>query len=173
MGGIIYVYKYVVRSRVQDRTLRTPARISVGVDISPSTVTMNLHCERKELMSLIKLVENSNLDNLYTKPRCHVVSKAFSMFKNTAAVDILLLKLRVTWSVSLIHCNVVLWHARNLNWLGQNQSQSHNATDSQSIIKSWCRAPSGAHNQIFITLWQLRSCFLRCPLRREDGSVFC
>jgi hypothetical protein len=37
-----------------------------------------------------------------------VVSKAFSMSKNTAAVDILLLKLRVTWSVGLIRCSVVL-----------------------------------------------------------------
>jgi hypothetical protein len=57
---------------------------------------------------LIKLVENSYLDNLYTKPVYHAVSKAFSMCKNTAAVDILLLKLTVTWSVSLIHCSVVL-----------------------------------------------------------------
>jgi hypothetical protein len=43
------------------------------------------------------------------------------------------------------------------------QSQSHIATDgqsvSQSVSKSWCRAPSGAHDQIFITLWQLRYCF--------------
>jgi hypothetical protein len=39
------------------------------------------------------------------------------MSKNIAAVDILLLKLRVTWSVSLIHCSVVLWHARKPNWL--------------------------------------------------------
>jgi hypothetical protein len=31
-------------------------------------------------------------------------------------------------------------------------SQSHIATDCQSISKSWCRAPSGAHDQIFITL---------------------
>jgi hypothetical protein len=45
-------------------------------------------------MSLIKLVQNSNLDNLYSKLECHVVSKAFSMSKNTAAVEILLLKLR-------------------------------------------------------------------------------
>jgi hypothetical protein len=37
-----------------------------------------------------------------------VISKAFSMSNNTAAVDILLLKLRVTWSVSLIHCSVIL-----------------------------------------------------------------
>jgi hypothetical protein len=33
-----------------------------------------------------------------------------------------------------------------------SQSQSHIATDSQSISKSWCRAPSGAHEKIFITL---------------------
>jgi hypothetical protein len=42
-------------------------------------------------------------------------------------------------------------------------SQSHIATDGQSISKSWCRAPSGAHDQIFITLWQLRSCFCGTP----------
>jgi hypothetical protein len=32
-------------------------------------------------------------------------------------VDILLLKFKVTWSVSLIHWNVVLWRARKPNWL--------------------------------------------------------
>jgi hypothetical protein len=42
---------------------------------------------------------------------------------------------------------------------GLQQSQSHIATDGQSISKSWCRAPSGAIDQIFIILWQLRSCF--------------
>jgi hypothetical protein len=26
-------------------------------------------------------------------------------------------------------------------------------------VKSWCRTPSTAHDQLFITLWQLRSCF--------------
>jgi hypothetical protein len=54
-----------------------------------------------------------------------------------------------------------------------SQSQSHIATDGQSVSKSWCRAPSGAHGQILITLWQLRSCFVGRPLWREDGSVFC
>jgi hypothetical protein len=39
------------------------------------------------------------------------------MPKNTAAVDILLLKLRVMWSVSLMHCSVVLLRARKPNWL--------------------------------------------------------
>jgi hypothetical protein len=82
---------------------------------------MTLRCERKEVMSLIKLVENSNLDNLHIKPECHVVSKAFSMSKDTAAVDILLLKFRVTWSVSLIHCSVVLCRARKPNWLSLNR----------------------------------------------------
>jgi hypothetical protein len=75
---------------VGDRTepCGTPAYISLGVDISPSTETLNFLCERKEPKSLIKLVENTNLDMLYSKPWCHVVSKAFSMSKNTAAVEI-------------------------------------------------------------------------------------
>jgi hypothetical protein len=45
---------------------------------------------------LMKLVENSNLDNLYRKPECNVLPKALSMSKNTTVVDILLLRLRVT-----------------------------------------------------------------------------
>jgi hypothetical protein len=36
-----------------------------------------------------------------------------------------------------------------------SQSQSHIATDSQSIGLSWCRAPSGAHDQIFAYLFNL------------------
>jgi hypothetical protein len=31
-------------------------------------------------------------------------------------------------------------------------SQRHIATDGQSVSKSWCRAPSGAHDQIFTTV---------------------
>jgi hypothetical protein len=55
-----------------------------------------------------------------------------------------------------------------------NQSQSHIATDGRSVSKPWCRAPSGPHDQIFITVWQLRSFFTwGRPLWREDGSVFC
>jgi hypothetical protein len=45
----------------------------------------------------------------------------------------------------------------------QSQSQSYIATDGRSISKSWCRAPSGAHDQICITVWQLRSCFCEAP----------
>jgi hypothetical protein len=36
--------------------------------------------------------------------------------------------------------------------LCKSQSQSHIATDGQSISKSWYRAPFGAHDQIFICL---------------------
>jgi hypothetical protein len=35
--------------------------------------------------------------------------------------------------------------------------------DGQSVSKSWCLAPSGAHDQIFITVSQLRPCFCGAP----------
>jgi hypothetical protein len=97
---------YSVRDRTE--TYGTPAFVSLGIDTSPSTETLNFRCERFELICLIKLVEHSKLHNLYIKQGSHVLLKAFSISKNIAAVDILFLKLRVTWSVSLIHCNVVL-----------------------------------------------------------------
>jgi hypothetical protein len=50
-----------------------------------------------------------------------------------------------------------------LDYCSLSQSQSHIVTDGQSISKSWCPASSGAHDQIFITLWQLGSCFCRAP----------
>jgi hypothetical protein len=34
----------------------------------------------------------------------------------------------------------------------QSQSQSHIATDGQSVSKSWCQAPFVAHDLIFITV---------------------
>jgi hypothetical protein len=36
------------------------------------------------------------------------------------------------------------------------QSQSHITTDSQSASQSWCQAPSGAQDQIFVTVRHLR-----------------
>jgi hypothetical protein len=87
----------------------TPACISVGVDISlPSTETLNFLWERKELISLIRLIQNFNSDNLYSKQRCHISSKVFSVSKNTVTVDMLLLKFKAPWSVSLIHWSIVL-----------------------------------------------------------------
>jgi hypothetical protein len=76
-GNHLYIY------RVGDRTepCGTPAFTSLGVDISSSTETLNFLFERKELISLIIPAENSSFDNLrvYSRPGCHVVSKAFSI----------------------------------------------------------------------------------------------
>jgi hypothetical protein len=36
-----------------------------------------------------------------------------------------------------------------------SQSQSHIETDGQSVSLSWCRAPSGAHDQILVTVLSL------------------
>jgi hypothetical protein len=54
-----------------------------------------------------------------------------------------------------------------------SQSQSHIATDGHSVCLSWCRAPSGAHDQILLTLWQLLSCPLKDALSDESsfGSI--
>jgi hypothetical protein len=43
------------------------------------------------------------------------------------------------------------------------QSQSYFATHSQSVCLSWCRAPPGAHDQIFIFHWKLQSCPYGAP----------
>jgi hypothetical protein len=42
-------------------------------------------------------------------------------------------------------------------------SPSHIATDGQIVSQSRCRAPSGAHDQIFITVLHLWSCFCGAP----------
>jgi hypothetical protein len=58
--------------------------------------------------------------------------------------------------------------------MDQSQSQSNLATDGQSCSKSLCRAPSGAHDQIFVTLWQLPSCFSEAPsLTRGRVCLLC
>jgi hypothetical protein len=44
-------------------------------------------------------------------------------------------------------------------------------TVSQSVSKSWYRAPSGAHDQIFITVWQLRASFLWGALSDERTGL--
>jgi hypothetical protein len=55
-----------------------------------------------------------------------------------------------------------------------SQSQSHIATDGQSISKSWRRAPCGAHDQIFITLRQLWSSSCGAPsLPRGRVCLLC
>jgi hypothetical protein len=55
-----------------------------------------------------------------------------------------------------------------------NSSQSHIATDGQSVSKSWCRAPYGTHDQIFAYYYlTVTVLYLWGALSDEDGSVFC
>jgi hypothetical protein len=122
LWGIIYIH--IEKSKGQDRTLWHPClqypwrwHFAVHRNSEFSLWKGANKLGEKEPISLNKLVENANLDNLYSKPECRVISKAFSMSKNTAAVDILLLELRVTWSLSLMLWSVVLWHAGKPNWL--------------------------------------------------------
>jgi hypothetical protein len=49
-----------------------------------------------------------------------------------------------------LHCCIQMSRSELATGQSQSQSQSYIATDSRSISKSWCRAPSGAHDQIFI-----------------------
>jgi hypothetical protein len=60
-------------------------------------------------------------------------------------------------------------HTEVISLQFRSQSQSHIATDGQSIGKSWCRVPSGAHDQIFTTFWQLPSCFSGAPFVYAAG----
>jgi hypothetical protein len=72
----------------------------------------------------------------------------------------------------LIRLAVIGWRystppPHRISWIVQ--SQSHIATDGQSISKSY-----GAHDQIFITLWHLRCCFCGAPpLTRGQVCLFC
>jgi hypothetical protein len=78
----------------------TPATTFLSEESSPTTTTttetLNFLLVKKEAISLTRLVENYNSDSLYSRPGCHVVPKAFSMSKNTAAIDTLLLNFRET-----------------------------------------------------------------------------
>jgi hypothetical protein len=66
-------------------TCGTPAYISLGVDISPLTETLNF-LRKKRANKLVRLIKNFNLDNLYNKAWCHVEWKVFSIPNYTAAV---------------------------------------------------------------------------------------
>jgi hypothetical protein len=88
---ISFIYKlYRLGARMEPCS--TPDFISRGVGISPSIETLRILCERNELVSLMMLAERHNSESLYNTIVCQVVSKAFSMSENTAAVDMLLLK---------------------------------------------------------------------------------
>jgi hypothetical protein len=76
--------------------------------------------------------------------------------------------------VSILHYS---FNCLELSWaLRKSKSKSKSHCDwrsvSQSVSKSWCRAPSGAHDQIFINVWELRSsCFLWGALSDERTGL--
>jgi hypothetical protein len=49
-----------------------------------------------------------------------------------------------------------------------SQSQSPITTDGQSVSQSWCRAPSGAHDQMFVSVGQFLVCQSGGP--SDEGS---
>jgi hypothetical protein len=57
------------------------------------------------------------------------------------------------------------WQTRPLIREGapNEQSQSHIATDGQSVGKSWCRAPSGTHDRIFMNCLAFTVLFCGAP----------
>jgi hypothetical protein len=65
--------------------------------------------------------------------------------------SLLVISSSITLSFSILICTQLLLA----------KSKSH--CDGRSVSKPWCRAPSGAHDQIFITVWQLRPCFCGAP----------
>jgi hypothetical protein len=107
----------------KNRTLKQPWPCFPGVDNAPDTGILNFLLVRKEAISLMRPAESCNSDSLYNRPDCRVVSKAFTISKNTEAIDISL-KFRVMWFVSLIHWIVVLRCARKTNWLAFSKSLS-------------------------------------------------
>jgi hypothetical protein len=61
-------------------------------------------------MSLIKLVENSNSDNLYSKPESCGIKGFFKVQEHHAHRHFFLLKSSGMWSVRLIYGSVTHWH---------------------------------------------------------------
>jgi hypothetical protein len=98
---------------------------------------------------------------LHFQYRCTVAYKVFNSHN--------------TYSQSnLLYSSVLLVSIRledSENWTVQSQSQSQIATDGQLVSKSLCRAPSGAHDYIFIAVWQLRSCSLWGTLSEKKTGL--
>jgi hypothetical protein len=76
------------------------------------------------------------------------------------------------WSLPTeLRCTLLYSLSSDLNY--EVKSHCDWRSVNQSVGQSWCRAPSAANDQIYITVWQLRSCFFGQPHWREDESVFC
>jgi hypothetical protein len=72
-------------------------------------------------------------------------------------------KIMVSWNFAVECKRFDCLLQRLLQFYILAQSQSHIATDGQSVTEFWCQAQSGVHDQIFITVWQLRSRYCGAP----------
>jgi hypothetical protein len=98
-----------------------------------------------------------------------ILTGATSVFSSTVS-DLVLIYESVTSSAAPVRwltLQAEQWTTEQISEFSNDRptirSRSHIATDGQSVSKSWCRAPPGAHDQIFITVWHLRSCFCEAP----------
>jgi hypothetical protein len=102
----------------QERNLEAPLPLLLLEWKSCRYQDFKFYVNEKRSINLMRLVKIIILTiYIYSRPECHVVSKAFTISMNTVGVDILPLKFIVTWSVSLMHWREVLWFARKPNWL--------------------------------------------------------
>jgi hypothetical protein len=108
-----YIYIYTPRTYWgKDVTRCTHATISLGIDNSPSTMTINFLSVRKEAISLMRFVTNA---------MCHVVLEAFSISKTQHCQHTFVEIFGNMPSTSLVHWSVILWSARKPNWLAFNK----------------------------------------------------
>jgi hypothetical protein len=111
------IYIQTVQYWGKNRTLRNPCCWFSWHRKFTFSQDFKFSVSEKEAISLMRLVNNTNSHNLYSRPERHVALKTTSISKNTAAINILLLKFRVIRFASLIYWSIVLWSARKPNWV--------------------------------------------------------
>jgi hypothetical protein len=93
-----------------------------------------------------------NFDIPALTPGLHWAETALDFSDNKTLLSIFLVQWYVVGKEGYVNTRCL---GASFTYISLSQSQSHIATDSQSISKSWCRATSGSHDQIFITLCKL------------------
>jgi hypothetical protein len=93
----------------------------------------------------------------------HFTSSQADLLYSPLLVPLLICSERLVITPKLPTTNSFECRCIRLETENASESQSHISTDGRSVRKSWSRALSGAHDQRFITVWQLRPCFCGTP----------